>query len=66
MTPSATSAVSLYARTRIMSEEVLLQEHLEVLRHVGLTAAGPFDQIADAHRHMAANANAGKIMVDIG
>ena len=24
-----------------------------------------FDQIADAHRHMAANANAGKIMVDI-
>ena len=25
----------------------------------------PFDQIADAHRHMAANANAGKIMVDI-
>jgi NADPH:quinone reductase-like Zn-dependent oxidoreductase len=26
----------------------------------------PFDQIADAHRHMAANANAGKIMVDIG
>ena len=26
----------------------------------------PFDQIADAHRHMIANANAGKIMVDIG
>ena len=26
----------------------------------------PFDNIADAHRHMAANANAGKIMVDIG
>ncbi len=25
----------------------------------------PFDQIADAHRHMAANANAGKIMVDV-
>ena len=26
----------------------------------------PFDQIGDAHRHMSANANAGKIMVDIG
>jgi NADPH:quinone reductase-like Zn-dependent oxidoreductase len=26
----------------------------------------PFDRIADAHRHMTANANAGKIMVDIG
>jgi len=26
----------------------------------------PFDQIGDAHRHMSANANAGKIMIDIG
>ena len=26
----------------------------------------PFERIADAHRHMAANANAGKIMIDIG
>lgn len=26
----------------------------------------PFDAIADAHRHMAANANAGKIMIDVG
>ena len=26
----------------------------------------PFDRISDAHRHMAANANAGKIMIDIG
>ena len=26
----------------------------------------PFEQIADAHRHMAANANAGKIMIDVG
>jgi NADPH:quinone reductase-like Zn-dependent oxidoreductase len=26
----------------------------------------PFDKISDAHRHMAANANAGKIMIDIG
>jgi len=25
----------------------------------------PFDQIADAHRHMAANANAGKIIIDV-
>ncbi|MGZ4807625.1 MAG: zinc-binding dehydrogenase [Ilumatobacteraceae bacterium] len=25
----------------------------------------PFDQIGDAHRHMIANANAGKIMIDI-
>ncbi|MDP9465256.1 MAG: zinc-binding dehydrogenase, partial [Actinomycetota bacterium] len=25
----------------------------------------PLDQIADAHRHMAANANAGKIMIDV-
>jgi putative PIG3 family NAD(P)H quinone oxidoreductase len=25
----------------------------------------PFDQIADAHRHMGANANAGKIIVDV-
>jgi putative PIG3 family NAD(P)H quinone oxidoreductase len=25
-----------------------------------------FDEIADAHRHMAANANAGKIMIDVG
>jgi NADPH:quinone reductase-like Zn-dependent oxidoreductase len=25
----------------------------------------PFDRIGDAHRHMAANANAGKILVDI-
>jgi putative PIG3 family NAD(P)H quinone oxidoreductase len=25
----------------------------------------PFDRIADAHRHMAANANAGKIMIDV-
>ncbi len=26
----------------------------------------PFDDIADAHRHMAANANAGKILIDVG
>ena len=25
----------------------------------------PFDKIADAHRHMAANANAGKILIDV-
>jgi len=25
----------------------------------------PFDEIAEAHRHMAANANAGKIMIDV-
>jgi NADPH:quinone reductase-like Zn-dependent oxidoreductase len=25
----------------------------------------PFDQIAQAHRHMAANANAGKILIDV-
>ncbi|MEO6124701.1 MAG: NAD(P)H-quinone oxidoreductase [Ilumatobacteraceae bacterium] len=26
----------------------------------------PFDQIADAHRHMASNANIGKILIDVG
>jgi putative PIG3 family NAD(P)H quinone oxidoreductase len=33
--------------------------------HPVIDSRFPFDQIADAHRHMAANANAGKIMIDI-
>ena len=33
--------------------------------HPVIDSRFPFDQIADAHRHMAANANAGKIMVDV-
>ncbi|HEX3090376.1 MAG TPA: NAD(P)H-quinone oxidoreductase [Ilumatobacteraceae bacterium] len=34
--------------------------------HPVIDSRFPFDQIADAHRHMAANANAGKIMIDVG
>jgi putative PIG3 family NAD(P)H quinone oxidoreductase len=33
--------------------------------HPVIDSRFPFDQIGDAHRHMAANANAGKIMIDI-
>jgi putative PIG3 family NAD(P)H quinone oxidoreductase len=33
--------------------------------HPVIDSRYPFDEIADAHRHMAANANAGKIMIDI-
>jgi putative PIG3 family NAD(P)H quinone oxidoreductase len=33
--------------------------------HPVIDSRFPFDQIADAHRHMAANANAGKIMIDV-
>ncbi len=53
------------ALTRRFAAEMLPLFESGRLRPV-IDSRFPFDQIADAHRHMAANANAGKIMVDIG
>ncbi|HEY0521012.1 MAG TPA: NAD(P)H-quinone oxidoreductase [Ilumatobacteraceae bacterium] len=50
--------------TRRFSSEVLPLFDSGQLRPV-IDSRFPFDQIADAHRHMAANANAGKIMIDL-
>jgi NADPH:quinone reductase-like Zn-dependent oxidoreductase len=53
------------ALTRRFASEILPLFDDGRLRPV-IDSRYPFDQIADAHRHMAANANAGKIMIDIG
>jgi NADPH:quinone reductase-like Zn-dependent oxidoreductase len=53
------------AVTRRFGAEMLPLFDSGVLKPV-IDSRFPFDQIADAHRHMAANANAGKIMIDVG
>ena len=53
------------AVTRRFAAEMLPLFDSGVLKPV-IDSRYPFDRIADAHRHMIANANAGKIMVDIG
>jgi putative PIG3 family NAD(P)H quinone oxidoreductase len=53
------------ALTRRFASEVLPLFDTGALRPI-IDSRYPFDAIADAHRHMAANANAGKIMIDIG
>ena len=53
------------ALTRRFSSEMLPLFDTGQL-HPVIDSRFPFDQIADAHRHMAANANAGKIMIDVG
>jgi putative PIG3 family NAD(P)H quinone oxidoreductase len=52
------------ALTRRFASEMLPLFDDGTLRPI-IDSRYPFDQIADAHRHMAANANAGKIMIDI-
>jgi len=52
------------AVTRRFAAEMLPLFDTGQLRPV-IDSRYPFDQIADAHRHMAANANAGKIMIDV-
>ena len=51
--------------TRRFASEMLPLFDSGVLKPV-IDSRFPFDQIADAHRHMADNANAGKIVIDIG
>lgn len=51
--------------TRRFASEMLPLFDRGVLKPV-IDSRFPFDQIADAHRHMAANANAGKIVIDVG
>jgi putative PIG3 family NAD(P)H quinone oxidoreductase len=53
------------ALTRRFASEVLPLFETGSLRPI-IDSRYPFDAIADAHRHMAANANAGKIMIDVG
>ena len=53
------------ALTRRFASEVLPLFETGALRPI-IDSRYPFDAIADAHRHMAANANAGKIMIDVG
>ena len=53
------------ALTRRFAAEMLPLFDTGQLRPV-IDSRYPFDRISDAHRHMAANANAGKIMIDIG
>ena len=53
------------AVTRRFAAEMLPLFDSGVLRPV-IDSRYPFDQIAEAHRHMIANANAGKIMIDVG
>lgn len=53
------------ALTRRFAAEMLPLFDVGTLKPV-IDSRYPFDQIADAHRHMAANANAGKIMIDVG
>ncbi len=53
------------ALTRRFAAEMLPLFDSGTLRPI-IDSRYPFDQIADAHRHMAANANAGKIMIDVG
>jgi len=52
------------AVTRRFAAEMLPLFDTGQLRPV-IDSRYPFDQVADAHRHMAANANAGKIMIDV-
>jgi NADPH:quinone reductase-like Zn-dependent oxidoreductase len=52
------------ALTRRFASEMLPLFDTGQLRPV-IDSRYPFDKIADAHRHMAANANAGKIMIDV-
>lgn len=52
------------ALTRRFASEILPLFDAGMLRPI-IDSRYPFDRIADAHRHMAANANAGKIMIDI-
>ncbi|MGZ4764321.1 MAG: NAD(P)H-quinone oxidoreductase [Ilumatobacteraceae bacterium] len=52
------------ALTRRFAAEMLPLFESGALKPV-IDSRYPFDQIADAHRHMIANANAGKIMIDI-
>jgi putative PIG3 family NAD(P)H quinone oxidoreductase len=52
------------ALTRRFASEMLPLFDSGQLRPV-IDSRFPFDHIADAHRHMAANANAGKIMIDL-
>ncbi len=53
------------ALTRRFASEVLPLFETGALRPI-IDSRYPFDAIADAHRHMEANANAGKIMIDVG
>ena len=53
------------AVTRRFAAEMLPLFDSGVLKPV-IDSRYPFDEIAEAHRHMIANANAGKIMIDIG
>ncbi|MEO7370208.1 MAG: NAD(P)H-quinone oxidoreductase [Ilumatobacteraceae bacterium] len=53
------------ALTRRFAAEVLPLFDNGALRPI-IDSRYAFDDVADAHRHMASNANAGKIMVDIG
>lgn len=53
------------AVTRRFAAEILPLFDSGVLKPV-IDSRYPFDRIADAHRQMLANANAGKIMIDIG
>lgn len=52
------------ALTRRFAAEMLPLFDAGVLKPV-IDSRFPFDRIGDAHRHMASNANAGKILVDI-
>lgn len=52
------------ALTRRFSSEILPLFDSGQL-HPVIDSRFPFDEIADAHRHMSANANAGKIMIDV-
>ena len=53
------------AVTRRFASEMLPLFETGMLRPI-IDSRYPFDLIADAHRHMLANANAGKIMIDVG
>lgn len=53
------------ALTRRFASEMLPLFETGALRPI-IDSRYALDQIADAHRHMAANANAGKIMIDVG
>jgi putative PIG3 family NAD(P)H quinone oxidoreductase len=53
------------ALTRRFASEMLPLFEAGVLRPI-IDSRYPLEAIADAHRHMAANANAGKIMIDVG
>ena len=52
------------ALTRRFAAEMLPLFETRMLRPI-IDSRYPLERIADAHRHMAANANAGKIMIDV-